>query len=295
MPRALWNHDEQRALYGLSLLARVVYLQVLRWRMDYATGIVGGDGRRMSYAAIAEVVDFVPDKGSRRRLWKPTKEQLRAVIRELIRAGLIENAGSSRERGLVFLCLLADRDKSVQNMNPTGTPQRNPTINNTHIVSHDKELHDVGHTMNPTDETNMSHTCCGAMNPTPPVSGISYSVAHHGSKLPRARVDRDAMVSCFADLGFSHTNVHTPKVIGMIERWCAAGVEIDDVVCVVGVLRGQGRQFTPAYLDKPMMQFLEQKKQPQGTDDEEGKRVHQRSGDAFAENLFGSPDPGLRS
>lgn len=127
--RSSWNKSEQQALYGMSLLARVVYLQVLRWRMDFKTGIVGGVGLKLSYAAIAESVDFIPDRGSHEQMWKPTKAKLRAVMRELMRAGLICDVGSSRENGLIIQCLLADTDQSVQNRNDTGTTQERHSRN----------------------------------------------------------------------------------------------------------------------------------------------------------------------
>ncbi|MBV2138560.1 MAG: hypothetical protein KUF79_17270 [Candidatus Thiodiazotropha sp. (ex Ctena orbiculata)] len=185
----------------MSLLARVVYLQSLRWRMDFATGIVGGVGRRLSYAAIAEDVDFIPDHGSHKPEWKPSKDKLRAVLSELKRGGLIADAGSSPERGLIVRCLLADTDQSAQNMNPTGTPREPHGMNPTAISSNDA----ASASMNPTGTPQEPH----GMNPTHPVSGINNSVESNGGNIPRARVDSAGRVLTPIPDPFPVTRIHT--------------------------------------------------------------------------------------
>ncbi|PUB82398.1 MAG: hypothetical protein DBP02_15210 [gamma proteobacterium symbiont of Ctena orbiculata] len=201
MQRAVWNKKEQWALLGLSLLARVVYLQSLRWRMDFNTGLVGGPGRRLSYAAIAEDVDFIPDHGSHQPEWKPSKDKLRAVLSELIRAGLIQNMGSSPKDGLIIKCLLADTDQSVQNMNPTGTPHEPHSVNPTDVASNDV----ASEQMNPMGTPHEPHS----MNPTHPVSGINNSVESNGGNNPRARVDNAGRLLTHIPEDFNVTKRHS--------------------------------------------------------------------------------------
>ncbi len=290
---ASWNEDEHMALYGLSMMARVVYLMGIRWRMDRKTGLVGGPGRTLSYAALAEMADFIPDKGSQDARYKPNKEKLRAVIRELKRAGLIEDAGSSMANGLIFRCILADRDQSVQNMNPTGTPRCEPHCG---YLDNDIDFNGLDE-CEPAGTTHEPHT----MNPTPQYINTTYSVAQHRDNSPRARVDqpeRAALVQTFAELGFAMTSVHNPKVMGMIERWCSSGVSPNDVKAVVTMLRDRGKQFTPAYLDGPVMDYLERKHSPSpGGRHEASQRLRSsRAGghDPFWDMLLGpQPDSGL--
>ncbi|PCI14274.1 MAG: hypothetical protein COB71_02800 [Thiotrichales bacterium] len=132
------------------MVAQLAYLRVLRVKMDYATGIAGGvRGKNMiRYSTIAERVGYVPGKGSNRPAWRPTKDEMRCALDELKRAGLIEDAGSSMRAGIVKKLVFALRDQSVQNMNPTGTPQKSPTVNPTASASNRAGLDDVSTTGN---------------------------------------------------------------------------------------------------------------------------------------------------
>lgn len=129
-----FNGGEEYGLQGLSLLAQVVYLRGIRPYMNYDTGIAGNPQRRqgvktLSLAFLAAVSEFLPDWGSKRKPCRPTHEQVRAALEELKRHGMIEDRGSSRMVGLVFLCANAHTNQFARNRNPAGTgeePRRNP-------------------------------------------------------------------------------------------------------------------------------------------------------------------------
>lgn len=110
-----WNDEENYALLGLPLLARVVYWQCFRCYMDYDTGIVGV-ARRISYQMMAEICEFTPDKGSKQPHYRPTREQLRAAVRQLQRKGLLELKSKPLEPP-VYLLLLATTNRA----SPTST------------------------------------------------------------------------------------------------------------------------------------------------------------------------------
>lgn len=120
--RTQWNAQEEAALLGLPLLARVLYLQGLRRHMDYATGLVGAT-RRISYQGLREVAFVEPGPG-RQGAGSPSLKAIRVAIEQLIRAGLVASRGSDKQ--LIFLCPLADVEHSTQKQqgsNRAGTGQ----------------------------------------------------------------------------------------------------------------------------------------------------------------------------
>jgi hypothetical protein len=119
-----WNEAEDRALQGCSLLAQVIYLRGLRRCMDYRSGVAGKPGgMAIGMSELADIARFIPDWGSTKKPWRPGKEEVRAALQELSRAGLIQNRGSNKRDGLIFFLPLATWGQSAQKRNPTGTPQ----------------------------------------------------------------------------------------------------------------------------------------------------------------------------
>lgn len=117
-----WNAAEDLALQGLSLAAQLVYLRGLRRYMDYATGLVGVK-RRVSYQGLLETISVEPDWGCNKRVPRPTRDKLRAVLDELKRHGLVADAGSSQRDGLRLRLLLADSDFSGKKRSTPGARQ----------------------------------------------------------------------------------------------------------------------------------------------------------------------------
>lgn len=87
--------------------AQVLYMRVLRRRMDYSTGIVGL-AVRLSYQMIAEWLEVRPPPKSQKPIVRLTVSEIRAALAQLERVGLIERVVLHGEvLPLVFLLPLA--------------------------------------------------------------------------------------------------------------------------------------------------------------------------------------------
>lgn len=109
----------------LSHEAKLTYLLAIRPHMDFQTCIVGIK-RRVSYQSIIETLEFSPGPGSHRKEKRYNRESVRAILRELERAGLIEWIKSD-SKGLIFRCLLADGVNAAETRN---NPRTTPSSNN---------------------------------------------------------------------------------------------------------------------------------------------------------------------
>lgn len=103
------NKTEKQALYGQTPFVKWMYEHGIREHMDYATGIVGIE-RRISYQSLREEMFVEPEAGVSDS-GTPTKNKIIRAIARLERLGLLKRID---ERPLVFECVLANRDKSVQ-------------------------------------------------------------------------------------------------------------------------------------------------------------------------------------
>lgn len=125
------NDDERDALNGLRYLTRCLYYAGIRPYMDFSTCVVGVK-RKISWQSLSEELYIEPVAGIlTTETGSPGKQQIRRAAKELERVGLIEIKSSGTR--LIFKCLLATRDKSVQNQADTrptpfldiGKPRRN--------------------------------------------------------------------------------------------------------------------------------------------------------------------------
>lgn len=160
--RTQWNDAENDALLRLPWRARVVYLQGLRWHMDYKTGMVGMSGYTMSYQKLSEVLDCT-EANSTKPDPRVSKEGLRSIFRMLERVGLVEWV-KSESKGLVFRCLLADLDQSAQNKDNPKTTPRQPQPNTPGKPSNGAACSDAS---NP-----KATSCCTREDNPPPESGV---------------------------------------------------------------------------------------------------------------------------
>lgn len=102
-----WCEDEDRRLDYLDHAAQVLYLRVLRRRVDFDTGIVGVSCR-LSYQAIAEWLEIRPEWGSNKSVERLSIGRIRALLLMLERAGLIERVTKNgRVLPLVFKLVFA--------------------------------------------------------------------------------------------------------------------------------------------------------------------------------------------
>lgn len=103
-----WSSNEDSALDYLPHRAQVLYLRVLRRRMDFDTCIVGLTAR-LSYQMIAEWLEERPPARSKNPVVRPSVGEIRAGLSCLERAGLIERVLSDGEvLPLVFFLPLAN-------------------------------------------------------------------------------------------------------------------------------------------------------------------------------------------
>lgn len=84
-----WSDIEDAAMDYLPHRAQVMYLRVLRRRMDFDTCIVG-ISVRLSYMLIAEWLEERPAVRSNKPIVRLTVSEIRAVIAMLERVGLVE-------------------------------------------------------------------------------------------------------------------------------------------------------------------------------------------------------------
>ena len=122
------NQRETDALCDNELphLAVALYIRCFRANMDYTSGTVF-----VSYRGMAQALEHTPPRGSTTPASKPSKEQLRQAIRQLLRVGLIKlvEAGAlAHNRAAQYRCNLAFLGANEEpHENPTGTPRSNPT------------------------------------------------------------------------------------------------------------------------------------------------------------------------
>jgi len=266
MSRWTWNEAEDEALDYLPWEAQVLYLRGLRRRMDYRTGLVGATKHsRISRSWLIALLEVHRERGSHEQESRITVSKLRNLLRRLERAGLIEPV-ENRHRAMIFRLPLADMDRSVQMRNDRGTTEERPTMNDrgfSSCINEMKHMNDRGAT---DPETGMNDRI-------PETGNSKYYVAQHSGNTPRARVD-PALIAALAKSGFRREHVHTPRVMAMLRNWQAMGVTPEDVLALVALIRERspGKSFTPAYLEQPMQDYLEERQH------ETCRRAGQRAG-----------------
>lgn len=104
------NEAEQKVLDQLDYIYEALYRRGIRRYMDYQTGLVGVK-RGISWQSLKEELYIEPRKGIAKK--NISKDQVRRLAKTLERVGLVRiKSGPKR---LIFECLLATSDKSVQN------------------------------------------------------------------------------------------------------------------------------------------------------------------------------------
>ena len=109
------SDDEEDALRGLRLDARLLYLMGIRPFMDYSTGIVGVK-RIVCYKGFRELLEVAPDRGSRLgAVSAPSKSLVRNLLVLLERHGLVEKIPQRRRvDAMVFKLPLAIVDEKIR-------------------------------------------------------------------------------------------------------------------------------------------------------------------------------------
>ena len=110
-----FNEDEADALLYLPHIDQVLYLMGLRRHMDFGTGTVG-IRRKVSYQMFKELLEVHRQRGSTKPDHYPKRDELRASIKRLEGAGLVEKlpaAGKAIAESMVFKLPLAQVGRSI--------------------------------------------------------------------------------------------------------------------------------------------------------------------------------------
>lgn len=68
---------------------------------------------------------------------------------------------------------------------------------------------------------------------------------------------RQKILAALSQLDFRVEQVHTPKVMGLVNRWAGEGVTPDDIRAVVLAIRNRSaKAFSPAYIEQPLADYL---------------------------------------
>ncbi len=136
-----WSAEEDAAMDYLPHAAQVLYMRVLRRRMDYSTGIVG-ISCRVSYQQIGEWLEVRPPPKSTKPVVRLSVGEIRAALAQLERAGLIVRVERSGEvMPLVFSLPLAKTGLIREKYERQDERQQKP-LSATAISTDDKNLID---------------------------------------------------------------------------------------------------------------------------------------------------------
>lgn len=127
MPRIMLSEAEQEMLRAASLEFGRLYLAQIRPAMDFRSGLVG-TRHRLSYGRMAIEVAYIPPAGSKRRPYRPTRDNIITLFDEGIRLGAIEMLTEPGRRELLFRCPLAEVESFASNKDAHRTPM--PVANN---------------------------------------------------------------------------------------------------------------------------------------------------------------------
>lgn len=122
------NQREYDALADNELppLAVTLYIRCFRANMGFTDGCVF-----VSYRSMAQALEHIPPRGSTRPVSRPTKDELRHAIKQLLKTGLIKlvEAGSlAHNRAAQYRCAMAFLGANEEHPeNTTGTPRSSTT------------------------------------------------------------------------------------------------------------------------------------------------------------------------
>lgn len=266
MPTTSFNDQEDEALRSLPWRARVVYLQGIRRHMDYATGW-SGKKRVLSYQFFFELLDCTEHTTSPDP--KVSKDGLRAIFKMLERVGLVQwPRGSSQQRGVVFKCLLADTDKSVQKQD---APKTHPRRTQQDTPSFDNQNNGL-----PEQDAPKTHPCCECEDAPPPESVSPQKIKpQHWPNSPQAHPPEPDPAPQPADAGerekspraasrFEDWWQQYPRKVGKKaarEKWKAKSLDnqADQLIADVQLRAGTDRKWLDGYIPNPLTYLTQER------------------------------------
>ena len=115
--------EELSALYGLPHAAQLLYFRELRPRMDFKSGLVGGDACRISWRSIGESIEVHAHQGIKSESFN--KSRVKRLMQWLEKSGLVKQIGDGFP--LIFLLPMANTHQSAKNKaDPKPTQSRPP-------------------------------------------------------------------------------------------------------------------------------------------------------------------------
>lgn len=260
--RFLINDHELDALDGMPWGARLIYLMGLRPHMDFATGLVGTERRRVSLQQLREVLHVEPGPG-RTDGGAPSKDQVRRSLDVLARAGLVER--QSRGRHLVLRLPLA-----LVDVYPAETDTNLPHFRHTQpatepATSEPASSREISEGTRQGTDTDLPQG--GQAEPaTPPVSGSPGEALHsapvRAGEHPDGEVPDSPMawVQVFMDrFGYPRDRAMQAKAMKLFRDWSERGVRVGLVADAVASAESRGTvQPVPSYFRAPVDEAMQE-------------------------------------
>lgn len=163
------TEEEQEALAGVRLDARLLYLQGLRPYIDYKSGFVGVK-RRVSYQGFRELLEVTPERGSVLGATRsPTTSALRNLLVLLERKGLLARLPQRRRTDpMVFRLPLAACDDSFRPREQRHSSDIGAAFKGTTLPNSDEPYgnHEVSSNLNAGGDIGERHSCEGEQRHT---------------------------------------------------------------------------------------------------------------------------------
>jgi hypothetical protein len=276
------NAEELEALAGKRHFLRCLYIFGIRAYMDYSTGLTGGPKRRISWQSLAEEMYVEPEPGvSAEDTGKPSESKLRRAAEALEKAGLIRRI--SRGKFLIFECLLAERDKSVQkqaDIKPTGQADTKAAGSE---ASPDIALEQAG-----SPEADTKKRGFFDQADTHPVSGNTTKLYLPDDEMQR-RIGR--WKEFLSSYGFPFHRIQTATVIPMLINWVKEGITETQARLAIECANAKkgGLPISPAYYASFVKEVLNAEKaakeqtKKQGRESYVTRSTRTRKGDKYAQ------------
>jgi len=285
MPSTQWNDEEEFELQGLPPLTQIVYLRCFRRHMDYNSGLVGAV-RKISYQMMIETCETIRERGSKYQNIKPTRNQLRAAIQQLLRRGLLQLVSKRMQQPIYRLPLA-----TVNRFSPTATlkngnssggessgsneeqpmnnqeeqPEEQPTKSAAkplNVVSFENKNNQRNNQQQ--EGMNDIHQGSGIPNLTIPVQ-----ILLDEEKLKHAPTSGSEWGQFLMDKArYALHEVRTINVMTMFRLWCDSNFTLSEAVVAIEAAESKlgARPDTPAYYKNFAAQIIRDrnKKLPQG-------------------------------
>ncbi|MDR3427958.1 hypothetical protein [Silvimonas sp.] len=247
------NESEREALTECSMEAFRLYVLGLRPLMDIRSGMVG-TASKVSYGRLALEIQYQPPQGSKRPPFVPNIRQMRALLDELIRVGLVKrySQDSKDDKRLAVLLLKAyhgpARPVGERQLSDSGEGQPQSRASTglqrgEQMIVSQGERHMTEYRRNPF---------------LTPSSSSPTSVKQNGGEfdddenvIPDHPVSSLQWIKVMQMLGFADTSASAPA-LAIYEEWLKAGLQVGEVQAAAAVAAKHGGR-TVQYVAKVLL------------------------------------------